>query len=334
MKTLIPLVAFLIMIAGRANAQLSVYSNGKVSVATSTTPSSTFSVVEGKDGYEASVVGSKRGVYSESKGQYLNWAYGVYGKSNCTSASFQTGVQGEASIPSPQSSCRTYGVKGVAGNATNGWNYGIFGQLNGTNNGAGVYGTATHGENGVCVGGRYAGYFNGATKVNGNLTVTGSINGIILSQVSNTAALASTYTTEQDVVSMCDKLAALSATRFYTSSPVMQAEHMENVADSISTPASITETEGLVSERLHYGLDIEQLTQAFPELVYEQENGTIGINYMEMIPILIQAVNTLRSEVNVLKANRKASESSNSDATSVNLSTNGMLIGTKRVAHK
>lgn len=183
MKKTFSLIALFALAANNANAQLTVYSNGQVGVATSSTtiPKSTFSVQGDHEGYEASVMGVKRGIYGRSTGQHLKWSYGIFGRSTCPSAPFQCGIEGVAFVTNPQSNSRTYGVKGLAGNATSGWNYGIYGQLDGTNNGAAVYGTSTSGENGTDVKGRYAGYFNGATKVNGNLTVTGSINGVILS---------------------------------------------------------------------------------------------------------------------------------------------------------
>lgn len=328
MKKIVLIISTLVFAANNANAQLSVYSNGYVGIATSSasTPESTFSVRGSMTGYDASVKGTRRGIYGESNGQYLNWSYGVYGKSLCTSASFQNGVAGIAEIKTPQSSGRTYGVIGIAGNATNGWNYGIYGQLNGTNNGAGVYGTATASENGSCVDGRYAGYFNGATKVKGNLTVTGSINGIVLSQASSKGV--STISEEYERASIVDKLSKLSTTCYYTGTSTEKANIVEYTSDSVYTSVSVEATdeiEALSSERMHYGLDVEQLKESFPELVYEQENGTIGVNYMEMIPILVQAINNLKTEIKVLKAERPTS-----NTTTVILGTDGKVIGTKR----
>lgn len=324
---LIPIFAFL---ANNVNAQLSVYSNGHVGVATSSssTPISSFSVKGGKAGYEASVLGTKRGIYGESNGQYLNWSHGVYGISYSSSTSLQNGVSGVAFIQSPQNSCRTYGVMGIAGNATNGWNYGVFGQLNGTNDGAGVYGTATSGENGSCVDGRYAGYFNGRTKVNGNLTVTGSIFGILLSPV--TQPIVSNLSYKNESVSITDKLSKLSATCYYAEATEQQADFMENVLDTMSTITPVNEIQALSADRIHYGLNIEQLKESFPELVYEQEDGTSGINYMEMIPILVQAINDLCTEVKALKAKASHLETSLSSTTAVILSADGKAIGTKR----
>lgn len=337
MKRIILMAVVFLTAMNYANAQLTVYSNGNVGIATpsSSDTESTLSVKGGMTGFDASVKGDQRGIYGLSNGQYLGWSHAIYGKSNCNSASFQNGVMGKAVINTPQSSSRTYGVMGLAGNATNGWNYGVFGQLDGTNNGAGIYGTATNGENGSCVDGRYAGYFNGATKVKGNLTVTGSISGILLNQTSN-VSMVSTLSEEFDGATITDKLARLSTTCFYTEASIEGVSAIDNSSDSISVGAPINEIQALSAERLHYGLDIEQLKESFPELIYEQDNGTIGINYIEMIPILIHAVKNLSEEVKTLRASSKNpySERSESSTTSVMLSPDGRILGTKRSLSK
>lgn len=337
MKKVLFVISVLAFLSNNANAQLSVHSSGKVGIAmlSPTDTISTFAVKGSASGFEASVWGTQRGIYGEATGHYQNWVYGVYGKTNSNTGNYFCGVSGIAYLPSPQTTGRTYGVYGIAGNASNGWNYGIYGQLNGTNNGAGVYGTATSGENGTKMDGRYAGYFNGATKVKGDLTVTGSISGILLNQTSN-ANTVSNISEGFEKTSITDKLSKLSATQYYTETPARQTEIKDNPSDTICTTAPFNEIEVLSAERTHYGLDIEQLKETFPELVYEQKNGTVGINYMELIPILVQAINNLSAEVRILKASasNSGSERSASTTTSVMLSTDGKIIGTKRTVSK
>lgn len=336
MKKILSLIIVIGLVTNNTKAQLSVYSNGNVGVATSSSAASesTFSVKGSKTGYEAAVIGTERGIYSQSNGQSLNWSYAMYGKSNCSSAIFQNGVTGRAEIVSPQSSCRTYGVVGIAGNATNGWNYGIFGQLNGTNKGAGVYGTATNGENGSYVDGRYAGYFNGPTKVKGNLTVTGAIDGVLLSQASNSSAEQVLSDEAEDNIT--ERLSSLTTIRYYTRTSAEERNVLDNSSDSISTVVPANELQSLSESRIHYGLDINVLKDFFPELVYEQKDGSTGINYIEMIPILVQAINNLREEIKVLKAESSSTYSnrSNSRANSILLGTDGKIIGIKSITSK
>ena len=331
MKKILTMISVFALIANNANAQLSVYSNGKVGIATTSTPVSTLSVKGDKTGYDASILGTSRGLYSESNGEYLNWAYGVYGKNRSTSAGFQCGTMGDAVLSSPQSGCRTYGVIGHAGNASDGWNYGVFGELDGTKYGAGVYGTATHAENGSYVDGRYAGYFNGATKVNGNLTVTGSINGLVLNRVSNPVNV-SNLSNEYEKSSIADKFSRLSAIQYQTESSKGNANRMEQSSDSVCRETPIDEIQALSARRVHYGLDVDKLKEPFPELVYEKEDGTTGVNYVEMIPILVQVINNLSDEIKVLKSGGTSpySERSSSGTSAVILSSDGQVIGTKR----
>ena len=51
----------------------------------------------------------------------------------------------------------------------------------------------------------------------------------------------------------------------------------------------------------HYGLSAEELEEVFPDLVYDNEDGTKSINYVEMVPILVQAINELNAKIEVLE---------------------------------
>ena len=79
-------------------------------------------------------------------------------------------------------------------------------------------------------------------------------------------------------------------------------------------------------------MDVDKLKEAFPELVYEKEDGTTGVNYVEMIPILVQVINNLSDEIKVLKSGGTSpySERSSSGTSAVILSSDGQVIGTKR----
>jgi hypothetical protein len=61
-------------------------------------------------------------------------------------------------------------------------------------------------------------------------------------------------------------------------------------------------------KRLHYSLSAEDLEKIFPDLVYVTEGGDKAINYVEMVPILVQAIGELKSEINELKGNGTARE--------------------------
>ena len=54
---------------------------------------------------------------------------------------------------------------------------------------------------------------------------------------------------------------------------------------------------------IQYGLDAEQLKAVYPELVYEDKNGNVSINYVEMVPLLVQSINELSTKLAELEGN-------------------------------
>jgi hypothetical protein len=50
-----------------------------------------------------------------------------------------------------------------------------------------------------------------------------------------------------------------------------------------------------------YGLAADQLKEVYPELVYEDKEGNYSINYIEMVPLLVQSIKELSAEVATLK---------------------------------
>lgn len=345
MKKNLLFAALFATVAINASAQLTVYSSGKVGIGTSASDSivSPLTVTNSLDSYGLTVQSKGRGIYAESTGGVF--LCGVYGKASTTSVAYSTtGVMGHVVYDTPKTSGRGFGVRGIVGNAANGYNYAVFGALQGTNNGAGVYGTAGNSLSGNRLDGRYAGYFDGATKVMGDLTVTGSISGIILGQPSTSTAAISALSEYNDVHTVSDKLSALSTTRYYIDNPI-EANCVADVevgndidiidVDTCGTVVEFSEIERLAAERVHYGIDVNTLRESFPELVYEKEDGTVAVNYMELIPVLVQAINELKNEVRVLKANVSGSNANNQDAgsTIINISSDGRYIGTKKVGN-
>lgn len=53
-------------------------------------------------------------------------------------------------------------------------------------------------------------------------------------------------------------------------------------------------------KREHYGLIAQDVQKLFPQLVDEDGAGYLSVNYVELIPLLIQAVQELSAEVEKL----------------------------------
>ena len=209
------------------------------------------------------------------------------------------GMRGEAFPETPIEGGRSYGVCGIAGNTSSGWNYGIYGSLKGNKNGAGIFGT-TKDDFGSQVDGKYAGFFDGNTKVKGNLTVTGNISGVILSNAAPTSSSPAYKSMNVEQPNYSEKLSSLSTTEYFIEEKAT-ASPQSMSADSMAVLPEKTIIEEQALEKVHYGLSVDDLKEQFPELVYEKEDGSEGVNYIEMIPILVSTINELNNRIATLE---------------------------------
>lgn len=304
-----------ILFSANAFSQLKVANNGNsmFGLSSSETPLSAISVGSiGRADSKLTVLGDNNGIFAYRNGNaYPNWGNAIMAKSPVGTANFCVGIRSEAVISTPNSSCRAYGIYGVAGNATSGYNYGLFGRLSGSNNGAAVYGTISNVENGINTGGQYAGYFNGATKVVGDLTVTGSVKGLVLGAAASEADAISTFSLEEGQTednNLTDKISQLNLLSYYLPQAYDLNINSAAGSDSIEAQQPISKIETQNIEKRHFGLSLERLKEVFPDLVYEQEDGSYGVNYMEMVPILVKTINELNNRLSVLEGKNKAIE--------------------------
>lgn len=300
------IIAGMMLAAVGAQAQLIVNENGDVGVG-ATSQGYTVNVVSKDNGIKLMRVGTP----SYSIGNNVD---GVYSRSYPLADYSACAIRGAVYLTSPINSGRAFGVHGMAGATTTGYNYGIFGSLYGTQNGAGVYGT-TQSDNGVNVNGRYAGYFNGDVKVTGTLyapvfTTTAASSSIATAQI----ALAEANSATTQTVS--DKLSQLSAVQYNISIPQPLATNLSqqtapmarNIGDSLTATDTDTvevaypsDIELQALEKNHYGLMAAQLQQIYPDLVYENQQGELCINYIEMIPLLVESIKELKAEITALQ---------------------------------
>ena len=62
-----------------------------------------------------------------------------------------------------------------------------------------------------------------------------------------------------------------------------------------------SEMEKQTLSKQHYSLSAEDVEKILPDLVYENEDGTKSINYVEMVPILAQVMGELSAKVQALE---------------------------------
>lgn len=202
----------------------------------------------------------------------------------------QVALMARANNSTQYESGRAYGVYAEAGNRTSGYNYGVFGLLTGKNNGAGIYGSTV--TTVPKINGRYAGYFDGDTYITGTLTASIVTTLSDARYKSNIRTIGSTALT---------KIAALNPVQ-YNMMPG-NAIAMANTTPSDTAQAVVMNMQNTISttdNTTHYGLLAQEVKQIYPELVHEDAAGVMSINYIELIPLLIQAVQDLSEQVNAL----------------------------------
>lgn len=278
-----------------AYAQLKVDSLGNVGIKTSTS-----------NDYATCIqsVSNPRGtlhVFRQPTGNYdptLPWSMGIYTRAvhSFDIDSYGMRAQANSNLSTGIGVGRCFGVFGQAYGATNGYNYGLYGVI-GDQNGAGVYGTTVY-DMGQALDKKYAGYFRGPVKVQGDLTITGNICGIVLgasspSEESSTANVAKGTPAER----LTEQLTSLDVSTFYHTLPT---KYSTSAVDTTEEDIMLTPMEEQILSKQHYGLDSEQLEKVFPDLVYMNEDGTKSINYVEMVPVLVQVVKELKTQVDSL----------------------------------
>ena len=310
-----------------ASAQFKIHSNGKMSFQNPDTTA--FSPVSLNCSGDSTIFmkyeGNLNGIScTANKKGYEDRTAGYF---ESASRANSVGVNGVASTSS--SSLLNHYSVGVLGHADNtGWaySYGVAGTFS-ADLGAGIYGTS-YGEidhpSGLPTG-RYAGYFDCTTKVVGNFYATGSINGtVLLGNSSTSSGLQSVAPLTADRGNVMDMLSRLNAHTYFQPA---QAEgrraaandNNENVENSEQEPDVIGEQ---ISKKMHYALSADQLEDVFPDLVYTDRNGERSINYVEMVPLLVQCINELNARLSALDGNsaaRRESSLSTSADTRVSL---------------
>ena len=139
--------------------------------------------------------------------------------------------------------------------------------------GVGVYGATGSYIPATWTNGNYAGYFSGDVKVTGTLTATTSTTSDLrlkenVTNLNNNLAI--------DILSQLRPVSFTfkrDSTIFYTSKD---------------------------SSRIHYGLIAQEVRTILPDLVSEDGAGYLSVNYTELIPFLLQAINAQQKQIEAL----------------------------------
>ena len=201
-------------------------------------------------------------------------------------------------------------------------NFALVGLSDPTKHGAGVFGSSylmylTPDK-------AYAGYFWGPTCVDGDLTVSGAVNGVVLGASSSSAprsqATANQYT-ENPIGGRLKGLAVnsfyIDKRRDYTIKKSPDSDKYRELGIPAIEEPELDVLEKQTYSKKHFGLNADQLEEVFPDLVYENEDGTRSINYVEMVPILVQAINELSTKIEELEGNARNMKKTRAQTTSI-----------------
>jgi len=209
-------------------------------------------------------------------------------------------IWGDSSIETP-----SIGIFGYCSQASKGRAYGVIGGVSATQKGVGVYGTAggygkTYGEP---VDGSYAGYFAGPTYVKGTLTATEVITPSDITLKEN---IISIEDEEESVGSTLDNVMNMNVIKYnYKPQEITIEPEDEEIDDEESMLlGSKLQTSNRIlemSQQKHYGLSAQEIREIYPDVVRESQDGILGVNYIELVPILIRSIQELKAELDLLK---------------------------------
>lgn len=277
------LFVFAVFLAASVNAQLVVDESGKVAVGYDGTSAivSDFAVnsVGASDATAYILSENPRGlrIYQNATSSERT---GIYSFSEPKTTGYSCGVAGISYASSQLTAGKACGVYGIAGYAKSGFNYGVIGAFNGSSfNGAGVYGSSASQDTGVDTQGRYAGYFNG------NVRVTGTVNGVTISP--------SDYRLKENIETL--PTTTLDDIRKIN---VVQFNYKQREVDNAKgEKIGLYEKDSPILTHKHYGVIAQELQKIYPDLVIEGEDGYLSVNYVELVPLLIQSVQELSAKL-------------------------------------
>ena len=171
--------------------------------------------------------------------------------------------------------------------------------------------------------GTYAGYFYGKVLVTNGIYAT-----VLSPSASSSSSQNGTTTLLSDRgESVTNKLGKVQALQFLRYEPTEETKltrgiptdkEIDNMSpaelDSAVKAIGPIEPDRYLSP-VQYGLNAEQLKAVYPELVYEDANGNVSINYVEMVPLLVQSINELSAKVAELEGKASKKAKAQTDAT-------------------
>lgn len=111
------------------------------------------------------------------------------------------------------------------------------------------------------------------------------------------------------VESSLDGLSQLSAVSFRFKSPYDNAQGYSAQTANSASPKAVVDAqnmarfkESIANDSIHYGFIAQEVKEIYPELVRTDADGYMYVDYMGMIPLLVNALNEMQAEITYLQA--------------------------------
>ena len=309
------IITFLALSSSATYAQFVVDSLGRVNI---NNPQSKSAIVN--------IEGNGNNIRSVRNGTLYNGSNPVLeGINQASGTELAIGVRGVSYATNGATNSGVYGLVTEGGAYKN---FGVMGCLYSTSTkGAGIFGVSNWYNLTIpSFSSNYAGYFIGNVHIQGNVTYSGSLTGnVILTSAPQPSALQTESVNSTGIrgLQTSNLLQTLDLHTYiqipqedHIRQPSPKADHLGLDSTEIAFLKSIEDEEEQVDviqeqvlSKQHYGLDAEQLEAIFPDLVYDNEDGTKSINYVEMVPILVQAIGELSAKVEALESSKDVKKS-------------------------
>ena len=274
-----------------ANAQLIVDENGKVGIGIETEDPLLSELTVNSQGHTEVAVyvntDDLAGLMINRTGRMTSSPhYGIHASSEPHGGA-NFGVYGCSTNPDgAQTVWESCGVGGIANGSFCGANFGVAGLLSATS-GAGIFGCSSPYMGGVTIEEAYAGYFLGDVNVTGILYAPTILQPSDYRLKSNVRSVSETC---------LDKVLGMNIVEFKYKQREFKSP-LRSVEDPTNKRVSWYDEESAFMKNKHYGLIAQELQEIYPDLVVEGEDGYLGVNYIEIIPLLIRSIQELNTKI-------------------------------------
>lgn len=228
---------------------------------------------------------------------------GINSTSTAGSSTYNAGIYAVAT--GNASHTASYGLLARSMSSSAAVSAGVYGLIGTTStiNGAAILGNAVNTSLAFNVGGHYAGFFYGDTRVTGTMTAGAFVT-------------SSDYRLKKNIRSLSSSDGCLGKIMDLN---VVEFDHIQRTFDANDTDLTLQDSAAVsicsneevkvnwyeddspVINNKHYGLIAQELQKIYPDLVVESQDGYLAINYLEFIPLLIRSVQELKTELDATK---------------------------------